>query len=33
MADNWYVGNAVADGQGDNRVWLNGHFLDGSAGV
>jgi hypothetical protein len=33
MADNWYVGNAVADGQGDNRGWLIGHFLDGSAGV
>jgi hypothetical protein len=32
MADNWYVGNAVADGQGDNRGWLIGHFLDGSAG-
>ena len=33
MADNWYVGNAVADGQGDSRGWLIGHFLDGSAGV
>jgi hypothetical protein len=33
MADNWYAGNAVADGQGDNRGWLIGHFLDGSAGV
>src|SRR5215216_7245693 len=33
MTDNWYVGNAVADGQGDNRGWLIGHFLDGSAGV
>ena len=33
MADNWYVGNAVADGQGDNRGWLIGHFLEGSAGV
>jgi hypothetical protein len=21
MADNGYVGNAVADGQGDNRGW------------
>ncbi|MDF2744919.1 MAG: hypothetical protein K0S88_6297 [Actinomycetia bacterium] len=33
MADNWFVGNAVAYGQGDNRGWLIGHFLDGSAGV
>jgi hypothetical protein len=33
MADNWYAGNAVADGQGDSRGWLIGHFLDGSAGV
>ena len=33
MADNWYVGNAVADGQGDSRGWLIGHFLDGSAGI
>ena len=32
MADNWYVGNAVADGE-DNRGWLLGHFLEGSNGV
>jgi quercetin dioxygenase-like cupin family protein len=32
MADNWYVGNAVADGE-DNRGWLLGHFLHGSNGV
>ena len=32
MADNWYVGNAVADGE-DNRGWLLGHFLQGSNGV
>jgi quercetin dioxygenase-like cupin family protein len=32
MADNWYVGNAVADGK-DNRGWLLGHFLAGSNGV
>jgi hypothetical protein len=29
MADNWFVGNAVAYGQGDNRGWLIGHFLGG----
>jgi hypothetical protein len=32
MADNGYVGNAVADGE-DNRGWLLGHFLQGSNGV
>jgi quercetin dioxygenase-like cupin family protein len=32
MADNWYVGNAVADGE-DNRGWLLGNFLHGSNGV
>ena len=32
MADNWYVGNAVADSE-DNRGWLLGHFLAGSNGV
>jgi hypothetical protein len=32
MADNWYVGNAVADGK-DHRGWLLGHFLEGSDGV
>jgi hypothetical protein len=26
MADNWYVGNAAADGK-ENRGWLLGHFL------
>jgi quercetin dioxygenase-like cupin family protein len=31
-ADNWHVGNAVADGE-DNRGWLLGHFLEGSNGV
>lgn len=29
MADDWYMGNAVADGK-DHRGWLVGYFLDGS---
>jgi glyoxylate utilization-related uncharacterized protein len=32
MADNWHVGNAVADGK-DNRGWLLGHFPEGSDGI
>jgi quercetin dioxygenase-like cupin family protein len=32
MADNWYVGNAVADGT-DHRGWLLGHFLEDSDGI
>ncbi|MGH8886988.1 MAG: signal peptidase I [Egibacteraceae bacterium] len=32
MADNWHVGNAVADSE-DHRGWLVGHFLDASDGI
>lgn len=31
MADNWYTGNAVDDGQA-TRGWLLGHFLDPTDG-
>jgi quercetin dioxygenase-like cupin family protein len=32
MADNWYTGNALSDGQ-DNRGWLLGHFIGEAGGV
>jgi len=30
MADNWYQGNAAADGD-QYRGWLLGHFIDPAA--